>query len=135
MGRTVESIGKNVIYFDCTEYNELDYEDLILNLQSSLTHKFKSLERVKDKWVQYPYRENRIILENQFVQVSISEYCGCGAISIFINDKYADEKYGTLAESWLNKNFVEIENVISQYVDTMGKVATFSNGETIYKKK
>jgi len=137
MSRTVETIGDNVIYFDASEMNdEYDWDDLIHNLQSEISAKYKSF-CFSEEFVSYPYRENRIILENDHVQISISEYCGCGAISIFVNEAASDHysDYGQLAEYWLNQCFAGIEKIIEQFVSPLRKIATFSNGETIYQRK
>lgn len=135
MGRSVERIGKNVIYFDCSEFDpDFEWDDLILNLQSGLSAKYKSLVKCRDKWAEYPYRENRIILENNHVCISISEYCGCGAVSVFVNEHYENDKAGTVAKSWLDKNFAGIYKIVSQYCTAMNKIGTFSNGEAVFEK-
>jgi hypothetical protein len=137
MSRTVETIGDNVIYFDASEFDEFDWSDLIINLQSELAARYKSFIK-SEKFVSYPYRENRIILKNDHVQISISEYCGCGAVSIFVNRNllYSDyNQYPELAEHWLSQCFSGIEKIIEQFVSPLHKVATFSNGEAVYERK
>lgn len=145
MGRGVETVGDNVVYFDFTYADEHDYEDLanedwqdlIVNLQSSLSKKYKSLKIVKDRFMLHPYRENMIILENGHVQVSISEYCGCGAVSVFINlnnEGYWPHRI-TLAEHWLGQCWIGIVKIIGQHVTALNKLGTFSNGVSIFEKK
>ncbi len=144
MSRSVETVGNNVIYFDVSDYDpDFGWLDLIDNLQSDLCQHYPSFVKTKNKWVQYPYRENRIILENQFVSVSISEYCGCAAISVFVredlnsyicrDDTDLAERWLDLAEHWLKQCYPGIKKVVQQYVTSMHKVATFSNGEVVYE--
>lgn len=132
MGRSVEIIsGADIIYFDASEFDEFDWTDLIWNLQGELTKKYHSFIQ-SEKFVSYPYQENRIILENDHVQISISEYCGCGAVSIFINE--STERI-ELAEHWLAQCFAGIEKIIEQFILPLRRVATFSNGEAVYERK
>lgn len=138
MSRSVETISNaNVIYFDASKMNgEFDWDDLVHNLQCEIMAKYKSFT-MSGKFVSYPYRENRIILENDHVQISISEYCGIGAISVFVNESASDhyQDYGQLAEHWLNQCFAGIEKIIEQFVLLLRRVATFSNGEAVYERK
>lgn len=141
MGRSVETIGSNVVHFDCSNYGYEDeeyFEDMaqdewkctVDNIQAALSKRYKSLVSV-EKWAEYPCRENQIILENYHVQVSISEYCGCGAVSVFVNPCC---EYPELAEAWLAKAWPGISRLISENVAALVKVATFSNGEAVFEK-
>lgn len=139
MGRSVETVGNHIVYFDCSEYYENTiaeelWNDLIMNLQCELSAKYKSLESIKDKWIE---RENRIILKNGHVQISISEYCGCGAVSVFVNpDNESYWPYNTaLAEHWLEQCWPNIVKIIEQYVTTLRRLGTFSNGCGVFEKK
>ena len=135
MGRSVETIGNNVIYFDCSNFDEdYDWDDLILNLQSELSAKYKSLVSCKDKWAEYPYRENRIILENNHIRISISEYCGCGAVSAFVPEQYEPYGHPELSEHWLNQNFAGIYKIVSRYCTVLNRIGVFSNGEAVFEK-
>ena len=142
MGRSVETVSDYVVYFDCSYMYEIEGDDwsfseLIDNLQYGLTAKYKSLARTKDKWVSHPYRENEIILENDHVQISISEYCGCGAVSVFVNPDNEDyQPYNiTLAEHWLDQCWPGIMEIIEQYVIALNRLGTFSNGIGVFEKK
>jgi hypothetical protein len=126
MSRTVESIGNNVICFDTTTFDADNWEELLVCLKTAISEHYPSFIKQENKWTG---RENRIILENSFVSISISEYCGCGAVSVFANADYI------LAESWLIRNFSGIKKVISQYVTPLKRIATFSNGEAVYEKE
>ena len=111
--------------------SSFDWDDLIGNLQCDIEVSFKSFE-CSTGFVEYPYRENRIILENDHCMISISEYCGCGAISVFDN---RNSEYPELAESWTNKNFEKIEKICEQYVTSLRRLGTPSNGCGVFEKK
>ena len=138
IGRGVETISDAwILYFDCSGFDEdgYDWDDLIQNTIGTLLYKYRSLTKCKNKWVPYPYRENKILLENDHVQISISEYCGCGAVSIFNRDKFDTIEHYHLAEHWLNQNAENILKVVEQYVTPLRKLGTFSNGCSVFKKK
>ncbi len=135
MGRSVETIGDNVIYFDASELTEeYLWTDLTENLRCSLKAKYKSLEN-DDTWAGYPYRENQSILCNGLVNIYISEYCGGGAISIVpVEENGYYDFIGNLADHWLDQVFDGMKAIIKQYVDTLYRLGTFSNGCGVYKK-
>ena len=123
---------ENLTAYD--EYNEdvasMDWDDMQQNIISALSAKYKSLCEVK-KWVPYPYRETAIILENDHVSISISGYCGCGAICIFTRD---DSDYPELAEHWKAQNAANIDLIVSEYVTILRRLGTFSNGCGVFER-
>jgi hypothetical protein len=139
MGRSVETVNNaEVIYFDCEDYcGDLDaelWDNMISNVRAILIEHYSSLVEV-DKWLQYPYRENKIILENYHIQISASEYCGCGAFSVFVNPA-TESQYssGRLAKYWLKQNIGNIEKLVKRCVCSLTKIGTFSNGEAVFTK-
>jgi len=138
MSRSVETIrDAYVVYFDYSEFDDVgyDWQDMIDNIVIELLNKYKSF-READKWVSYPYRENKIILENELCQISVSEYCSCGAFSIFITkDLYESIIPREFAKWWIEQNVKNIINIIEQYVNPLRKVGAFSNGEAIFERK
>ena len=137
MGRSVETIGNNVIYFDFQYDDDMDlaeenWQDLQDNIICVITSKYKSFISTPNQWVKYPYRENRILLENNHVQVSISEYCGCGAVSVFVRD---DTEYPELAKYWLSQGWRKLSAIISLYVDILNRLGTMSNGAGVFERK
>ncbi len=139
MGRSVETIGDNVIYFDFRYSAENDYgvsiEDERENLQDNIIcaviSKYKSFIVTPNQWAKYPHRENKILLENDHVQISISDYCGCGAVSVFVRD---DTEYPELAEHWLLQVWDNLYKIISNYVSVINRIGTMSNGVGIFRK-
>jgi hypothetical protein len=135
MSRSVESVGNNVIFFNATDFNDLDYDDLMDNIRCGVMRRFKSFCIEQKKWAEYPYRENRIILENNFVSISISEYCGCGAISVFVRKDLDYRVNPSLAENWLYLSFPGIKKIIREYCTSLRRIAIASNGEAFYGKE
>ena len=133
MSRSVETIsGAKVIYFDAENMGEdYDWRDLIINVQCELISKYPSFNKIEVKhprFVEYPYRENQIILENTYVQISLSEYCGCGAFSVFVPE------HTGMADHWLAQTFEGIHKIISEFIDELRHIGTFSNGEAVYER-
>jgi hypothetical protein len=136
MGRSVETVNDaEIIYFDCDNYEDYDWQDMITNVRDILIGHYPSLVEV-EKWLSYPYRESKLILENNHIQISVSEYCGCGAFSVFVNSVNEDYwPYNTnIAEHWLKQNIAGIEKLIKSCVCSITRVGTFSNGEAIFTK-
>jgi len=137
MGRSVETVGENVVYFDATGCEHACvWHNLVADTVSALQKRYPSLVNVHNKWAAYPYNENRIVLENYHVQISVSEYCGCGAFSVFIQPKL-DEYWPfttNLAAAWLDQCWDGIAKTILANAVGLRRIATFSNGEAVYEK-
>ena len=138
MGRSIETIGDKIVYFKCDDIanEEGDWQDLIINLQTELHHKYPSMEaNLKDKWVGYPYNENRIVIENYLVQVSITENCAFGAVSVFVHRDLYYTIPENLAEHWLEQCWPEIKKIVSRIVpNKLNKLGTMNNGVSFYEK-
>lgn len=133
MSRSVETVGPNVVYFDATECEHACvWHNLVADTVSALQKRYPSLVNVQNKWVEYPYRENRIVLKNDHVQISVSEYCGCGAFSMFIQP--AADEYVNLAEAWLRQCWDGVRETILANVAGLRRIGIFSNGEAVFEK-
>ncbi len=134
MSRSVESIGDNVFYFDCSELDEDDWENLVLNLRYDLKVKYPAFTVARDN-ESYPYREQQVIVENRFCRVSISEYSGCGAVSVYVRRDYGDysDEPKDLAEHWILQVYNGIMEIVKKYVDVMYRVGGFSDGSSVYQ--
>jgi hypothetical protein len=127
-----------VIYFDFTYEDENDYLDLAAedwkdlqdNIICAITSRYKSFIVTPNQWAEYPYRENKILVENDHVQISISEYCECGAVSVFVRN---DTEYPELTEHWLLQVWDNLYKIISEHVTVLHKLGTMSNGVGIFK--
>lgn len=104
-------------------FDELTWRDYKEFMIEKLKNKFPSLQDT-DSWED----ETQIILENEFCEIGLSEYCGLISISIRAKDEY--DNYPGLAEAWVDKvksKFLSIGTLIKQ--------GTFSNGESVYRRK
>ena len=128
MGRGVATVGDNSIYFDvCDMLQDEDaWDDLRENLQAALSKAFPSLDVFRD----WRGNECRGVLKNSFVQVYISEYRGCGAISVVTDDS----EYPELAEAWIAKVWERFTKIVGEYTDTLRHIATGSNGIPLFER-
>jgi len=67
----------------------MDWNDFSSNILSALKRNYKSLNQPERR---FDGNETRIILQNYFVEIGISEYCGCASLSIRVNEYYDDVK-------------------------------------------
>ena len=125
MGRSVSvPYDAEVVAFkDVTEIQEdWQWSDFINDLQDTIQYAWKSFEEV-DKWVG---NEDHAIMENQFVQIGISEYCGLA--SIWVRPVAEDHLVG-LAEKFCEQIEPKFKQLFSDYV----KLGSMSNGEGVYQ--
>jgi len=123
MGRSVSrpSNAEYVFYANVSELeDELDWELYVENIINTLQTKYPSLY-ASDKWLG---REDRVLLENDFVYIGISEYCGLVSLWVVVNDQYPN-----LAYNWVDIAAQTLKN----FADLV-KISTFSNGNSIYQK-
>ena len=128
MGRSVDYLSNahKVFYTPFEGENEWDWDDFFSNISYGLKAKFPSLENC-ERW---DGRETRIFLENNLVEVGISEYCGLVSVSI-----RAKEGKEAIGENWIDKVAANFEKVIrGNCGDVYRKVGSFSNGEGVFEK-
>ena len=95
-----------------------------------------SLEEVKDKYC----GETIILLSNVYCEIGVSEYLGLSSLSVRVNEDYLDnyvesedwDKEWAESEKWIHENWPLIKSAIPY--ETLYKVETFSNGESVYSK-
>jgi len=107
-------------YFDWQEFRD--------DIEGQLKEAFPSLSDVKNRWCG---RETRIILENNLVEIGISEYCGLVSISILPNNSLDLIPYD-LANYWINRIKSRLLSIVKVY-NGINRVGTFSNGEGVYE--
>lgn len=125
MSRSVSyATGSKVVIYDYIPEGSLEdecfFEYYTENIREYIKEKYPSFEDC-EKWIG---REDKAILENKFVYIGISEYCGL--ISLWIKPK---EEYINLEEKFIRS--------ITPYfmgLASLRKMGTFSNGEAVYKK-
>lgn len=109
--------------------HEFWFDDLFENIKYGLKAIFPSLTEC-ERW---DNRETKIFLENNLVEIGISEYCGLVSISVRPNEKnWANEN---LANNWINKVWDKSEIKMAEFSNVLNRVGTFSNGEGVFEKK
>lgn len=142
MGRSVSHLSraKNVTYINYeTSFqdeetgewlnDEFAFDDLFGNIKYGLMAKYPSLQEC-ERW---GGREDRIFLQNNLVEIAISEYCGLVAISVRPNEYYGANE--ALAENWIDRVWLGAEKKLSEFSTVIRKVATASNGEAFFELK
>jgi len=121
MGRSVSRPQQAIIwvYTEIDSNNPYSYTDLIESIISKFTNKFPSLEPSK-KWLN---NEDKVLLENQLLQVGISVYFNIACIWVIpFNGKYINLSY----------KFVDTITPTLYSFETLRKEATMSNEMSIY---
>ena len=129
MGRSVSTHRHAVatVYLNM-EFGEDDFDFFLEDLcDNVLVPKYPSLEPC-NRWMD---REDHVILQNQYCEVSVSEYCGCVAVCLAPfdpDDAYKVAWCERVADSFkrhVEKNFKSC---------AMRRIGGFSNGESVYQK-
>ena len=113
MGRSVDYLNRaeyvTYINIEQDEEDDLrgDYAYFVESLQEKLNDLFPSLSDVK-KW---DGREVRIILDNKFCEIGISNYYDMWSVSIRVNDHYEMEN---IARNWINKIWPKVLNMLTE---------------------
>lgn len=129
MGRSVSTpSGARVVAYDYLEYEEdyddWTYPDFIEDIAAVAEDLWPSFRPVK-KWAG---REDRVLLENGFAQLGVSEYCGLVAIWVMPR---GDVDCEALAIRW-------IDQIAPRFNDLFGKLdkmGTASNGESFFRER
>lgn len=130
MGRSVSYLGDAtyIAYFDvscdCEDGSCYHWEDFTEDITDQLQDKFQSLEEC-DRW---EGNEDHIILENTFVEIGISEYCGLASVSVRVHEDIDEGRRG-LAERFIGAVETKLKDM-----SQLKKVGTFSNGEGVYER-
>lgn len=137
MGRSVSYLNNAevVLYFPYQSEEDYEWRDLILNLQSEIQAKLPSYIE-SDKW---DNRETRIILENDFCNIGISEYCGLVSLSVAPKDfdyQYSDTQYKV---NFAVHHARQIKKTLEKVLDglslgRLNRIGGFSNGTSVYQK-
>ena len=110
---------------------ELEWDDMITNLQYEIKAKLPSYEIVKGKWGN---RETIIILENSLCSIGISEYCGLVSLSV----APCNNAYDAWHEQFALNHAGQIKGTLEKVLYNLGlkrlsKIGTFSNGEAVFE--
>lgn len=134
MSRTVSTpSGAEVVCYRDTAfgYNELgDFDEFVADAEWELFVE-DIVETSKSYWPSFVAsekwlgREDNALLENELTYLGVSEYCGIAAIWLV-----PKSDYGGCAEHWCQ----QIAPKFHQLFGELQHVATFSNGEGLYRK-
>jgi hypothetical protein len=137
MGRSIMTYGESAVHFAHNiedDFEGFEFSDMMEYIADQIAEKYTSFENViqENKWVG---REGRIILENQLIQVAITEYCGLAAVSFIIDPAAEEYNYTALAQRLIPY----IETYTTKLLKKSGygvlsRIGTFSNGVGVYKK-
>ena len=134
MGRSVDYLdnAEVVLYFHFEESQDdcFFWDDMIANLTCEIKAKLPSYNET-DKWGN---RETRIILENSYCSIGISEYCGLVSLSVAPREN----DYVNYSESLAKHHANQIKGTLEKVLHDLGlknlhKVGTFSNGEAVFE--
>ena len=116
-----DSVVMDIYENECQLAFDMFKEDIIEQLKGM----FPSLqEPTKDRWYD---REGLTILENNLVQIVMSEYCGLVSLSFV---PFCDEEQEGLANHWISS----IWKRVCEHIGNLRHIGTFSNGEAIFER-
>lgn len=133
MGRSVSThrhaVATVFLHLEIEEGTEdFAWQDFMEDLKDNvLVPKYPSLESC-NRWMD---REDHVILQNQFCEVSVSEYCGCVAICLAPLDP--DDAYKV---AWCERVANSFERHVTKNFKSSAitKLGTMSNGEAVFRK-
>jgi len=122
-----------VCYIDVSYMEDSDeWNDFMDSLKYVILTKYKSFEDDDH----YIGRELTSVLSNQHAQIVVSEYCGLASVSLapIEFDGYGeDSSLQNIANAWCNLVSDNFKKLIDKHFNSLNKVATFSNGESMYE--
>ncbi len=118
--------------FFALEFDEDDsdfvWSDLMEDIRETLKAKFPSFENANS----WPERESYCLLENDYAQIVLSEYCGLVSLGVvpYVNSDYNDyrENFGP---AWCSKN---VAPFLRKTWGRLRHIATASNGEAFFER-
>jgi hypothetical protein len=131
MGQTEDEDGKE--YWDA-DLSRMDWDDHIKNLQAALSKRYKSV-RACDEWLD---REDHAISKNRHAYFGVSSYCGLLCVWVVPKDEgrfYTHDPEPAFAQRWVESIGKSFESIVADvFGNTLRKLGTFSNGESIYEE-
>lgn len=124
MGRSVSypSHAEIVAYRDWLgdeEWDEWQWDAFVDGIRDEVSHLWPSIQDA-DRWIG---REDRVIAENNLVEIGVSEYCGLAAVWVAPKDT-------PLALGFINR----IRPKFLRALGNLRKLGTFSNGEAVFER-
>jgi hypothetical protein len=133
MGRSVAvpSDAIATVYVDHGCEDPIDWDDWVEDVRNVIRSDYPSFS-VDDRWVG---QEERAILSNCRADVVVAEYCGLASISLVPTEEslaYLSEQ--NLHDAWCEQIEARWTERINAAFNGLRKVATFSNGESVYER-
>lgn len=130
MGRSVSvpNGAINVCFAQVDIVESFEWDDLVEDYKCALSEAFASMVPVSGNgsWLG---REDRVVGGNSFVKFGISEYCGL--VSLWMVRHHG----GNFANRWIEKAGPKFAGAVeSVFGARLERVATFSNGESVYRR-
>ena len=129
---SVPSGAIEVAYQDVSEHDWDTFQWFLDNIQDYAQELWPSF-RACDTWLG---REDNAVLENDLCYLGVSEYCGLASIWLVPKDypnsgSFSGHEYiYPLAVNWISRIAPKFHKAFGQY----RKIATFSNGESVYER-
>ena len=100
-------------------------------ITETLKKKYPSLVDIGDQWID---NECKVILANDLVNITISEYCGVVAVSIVpVDDLHYYDEQG-LAIGWIKRVSNGFSELLETNFDGIRKIGTYANGNSVYQR-
>lgn len=117
---------------DEDDHDGIAWDDFIGNLRAAFMRAFPSLSEC-DRWLD---REDHAILENCHAYIGVSEYCGLVSVWCVPKERgwWQDASVSALREQWAASIERKATRVLESVAPRLDRVATFSNGEAIYRR-
>lgn len=134
MGQTEDDYGNE--YWD-DDLSRMDWDDHIASLQTALSERYKSVGEA-DEWLD---REDHAIAENRHAYFGVSEYCGLLCVWVVPKDGYryyTHDPEPAFAQRWVESIGKSFESIVADVFgtgNTLRKLGTFSNGESVYERR
>jgi len=121
--------GVELEYADVYNESHCDWDWFMESIIDQFTTKYPSLGTC-DRW---EGNEDRIFLENELIELGVSEYCGLVSVSMRAKDDFYSSEAGKLNLA------ARMADYVGKWMDAnigdYNKVGTFSNGEGVYERK
>lgn len=139
MGRGVNTVSNSeyVGYIRCA-FDEFDeFGESVDEVIDDLIYSIKlGLPSLDEPWKSVWDGEAKLVLENNLVNVWLSEYCG--TISVCVtpveDDGYNDRYFGGLSINWINQVSNTLDKILKSSMGTaMNKLGTMSNGVSVFE--
>lgn len=132
MGRSVNYLNSSteILYLPFETEDEFTSKEDWQWFKDDISDRLIELAPSLAKSKRWEGNEVRIILENNLVEVGLSEYCGLASISIRPHQLYWTKE--GLARKWISQIWPKVQKEFE--TQRLERAGIFSNGESVYTK-